>query len=260
MSQGLQTFERLSRHPNICMVSVDIFDTLLLRTTLPERVKFGKFAKEKAKLLQAKASGKKVTPKYLHLLRTYAARIAYRNKRLMHGAREATLDEIYDVMFACISVDLGVSPEGVDVLLRQFRNIELELEKGDLRVNHQLKEVLTTASTHGKKVVAISDMYLSRKDIQELLVAKGVGDIFDYVYVSSEFGFGKASGNLFDEVLSRHELLPCQVTHIGDNWFSDYRVPKEKGIFACHYPRSFSWRALRRLRTDASLFFDGRLE
>ncbi|TDI67650.1 MAG: hypothetical protein E2O88_07610 [Bacteroidetes bacterium] len=260
MGQGLQSFERLSRHPDICMVSVDIFDTLLLRTTLPERVKFGKFGKEKAKVLQPKAFGKKVTPRYLHLLRTYAARIAYRNRRLIHGAREATLDEIYDVMFACISADLDVLPGEVGGLQRQFRDIELALENDDLSVNRRLKQILACASNNGKKVVAISDMYLSYDDVKKLLVPKGVWDLFDNVYVSSEFGFGKASGSLFDEVLSRHDLLPCQVTHIGDNWFFDYQVPKEKGIFAFHYPRSFSWRALRRLRTDAALFFYGRLE
>ena len=242
------------------MVSVDIFDTLFLRTTLPERVKFGKFGEEKAKLLEAKARGKKVTSRYLHLLRTYAARIAYRNRRLIHGAREATLDEIYDVMFACISADLDILPGEVGVLHKQFRDIELALENDDLRVNHQLKEILAYASNNGKKVIAISDMYLSHDDVKKLLTSKGVWDFFDHVYVSSEFGFGKASGSLFDEVLSRHELLPCQVTHIGDNWLSDYQVPKEKGIFACHYPRSFFWRALRRLRTDVSVFFDGRLE
>jgi predicted HAD superfamily hydrolase len=242
------------------MVSVDIFDTLLFRTTLPERVKFGKFGKEKAKLLQAKAFGKKVSPRYLHLLRTYAARIAYRNRRLIHGAREATLDEIYDVMSACISADLGVSPEDVGALLRQFRNIELAIEKNDLSVNHHLKKILTHAANNGKKVIAISDMYLSYEDVKELLVSKGVWDIIDNVYVSSEFGFGKASGSLFDEVLSCHDFLPCQVAHIGDNWFSDYQVPKEKGIFSCHYPRSFSWRAMRRLRTDISFCGTGFLE
>lgn len=260
MGYGLKAFERLATHQDICMVSVDIFDTFLLRTTLPERVKFGKFSKEKAKLFQPEVFGKKVSSRYLHLLRSYAARIAYRNKRLMHGAREATLDEIYNVMFCCISADLGFLPEDASALLRQFHDIELAFEKDDLRVNHQLKKILANASTNGKKVVAISDMYLSHEDIQELLVAKGVGDIFDDVYVSSEFGFGKASGCLFLEVLSRHDLLPCQVAHIGDNWFSDYQVPKEKGIFACHYPRSFSWRAMRRLRTDLSFFLSGILE
>ncbi len=242
------------------MVSVDIFDTFLLRTTLPERVKFGKFGEEKSKLLEATAWGKKNHPRYLHLLRMYAARIAYRNRKLVYGAREATLDEIYDVMFSCLTADLGLAPEDVGALSKQFRDIELELEKEDLNVNQQLKEILASASIHGKKVVAISDMYLSHTDIQALLVAKGVGDIFDHVYVSSEYGFGKASGSLFREVLSQHGLLPCQVTHIGDNWFSDYQVPKEQGIFACHYPRSFSWRVMRKLKTEMSFLFTGRLE
>jgi len=247
-------------HPDICMVSVDLFDTFLLRTTLPERMKFRKFGEEKCNLLQSEPLGKKVTPKYLHLLRLYAAKIAYKNKRLLHGAREATLDEIYDVMFYGLSADLGIGLNEVESLKKQFREIELALESDDLVVNRQLKEIVSYASTIGKKVIAISDMYLSSDDVKKLLVAKGVGDVFDQVYVSSEFGFGKASGYLFDTALSHYQLLSSQVVHIGDNWHADYKVPLSKGIFAFYYPRSFAWRVMRRLRTDFSFLKSGLLE
>ena len=84
MPYGLKTFERLSKHQDVCMVSVDIFDTLLLRTTMPERVKFEKLGEKKSELLEPNARGKKVNSMYLLLLRSYAARIAYRNRPLMH--------------------------------------------------------------------------------------------------------------------------------------------------------------------------------
>jgi len=260
MSNSLKSFNRLSMHPDICMVSVDIFDTLLFRTTMPERVKFGKFSIEKAKLLQSKFPGKVFSRKYFHLLRMYAARIVYRNRKLTNGAREATLDEIYDVMLSSISADSDILSGDISNLHGQFRDIELSIENVDLSVNCKLKQILVNASESGKKIIAISDMYLSYEDIKALLRSKGVWDIFDDVYVSSEFGYGKASGHLFDEILSRHELLPCQVTHIGDNWFSDYHAPKEKGIFSFYYPRSFVWRTIRRIRTDISYVFNGVLE
>lgn len=260
MSFSLRSFDRVTRHPEISMVSVDIFDTLLLRTTMPERVKFGKFARQKAKLFRHMESGNSISPRALHLLRAYAARIAYRNRSLVKGAREATLDEIYKIMLSYIAVNLKMSAEDVESLHQQFRQIEMAAELADLSINNDLKTILVNAANAGKKVVAISDMYLSYDDVKSLLIEKGAWDLFDHLYVSSQFGYGKASGFLFDEVLSRHGLSSYQVAHIGDNWHSDYFMPKGRGIFAFHYPRSFAWRVMRRLRTELSYLRDGSVD
>lgn len=260
MSSKLKTFERLSKNPHIRLVSVDIFDTLLLRTTMPEKVKFGKFGKEKSKTFKPANLDNKINPKYLHILRNYAARIAYRNRKMFNGAREATLDEIYDVMLFSMQADLKLSKSEISNLKLLFREIEITLEKKDLTVNIPLKKILSNATSAGKKVVAISDMYLSHEDLKEILVSKGVWDIFDDVYVSSQFGYGKASGYIFEKVLSLHDFKPYQAIHIGDNWYSDYKKPHDKGIFAFHYPRTLTWRAMRKLRESASYHFHGLLE
>ena len=104
---------------------------------------------------------------------------------------------------------------------------EVEFEKRICRANPLIKEIYDTAQKMGKRIYAISDMYLSKNVISDLLSNAG----FDIpVYVSCEQRYDKTSGKLFDCFINDCSLNPTQVIHIGDNYKADYLGAKKAGI------------------------------
>lgn len=58
------------------------------------------------------------------------------------------------------------------------------------------------------------------------------------IYVSSEYGKTKRSGNLFRTVLEHEEVEASKILHIGDNLISDYLMPKKCGMKSFLYRRA----------------------
>ena len=82
-----------------------------------------------------------------------------------------------------------------------------------------------------------TDMYLDSSTIEEILQNCGY-DLTDVpIYVSSEYGKTKRSGNLFRTVLEHEEVEAGKVLHIGDNLISDYLMPKKCGMKSFLYRR-----------------------
>ncbi len=91
----------------------------------------------------------------------------------------------------------------------------------------------------GKRIVAVSDMYLSADEIRALLAHHGIA--VDAVFSSADVAGGdtaKHNGRLYDHVLTTLGLVPSAVLHIGDNLQSDVRRAAEKGIAAVHVPKA----------------------
>ena len=111
---------------------------------------------------------------------------------------------------------------------------ERQLEKKLCRVNPDLYPVYEALKKAGKKLYAISDMYLSSEDISELLRKAG----YDIpVMVSCEMGCNKKSGELFRKFLNRYGYQPEQVLHIGDDPAGDGRGAEKAGIRSLLIPR-----------------------
>jgi FMN phosphatase YigB (HAD superfamily) len=86
---------------------------------------------------------------------------------------------------------------------------------------------------NGKKVYAISDMYLSAAQIGQLLKKCGY-DFFDGIFVSSEYGVQKRSGKLFRLFLQKTGWKPRQVLFFGDDLRVDAAGAALAGIAAVH--------------------------
>ena len=152
------------------IISFDIFDTLLLRPYV------------------------KPTDLFFHLERLenvdgfHNARIeAERQARKTHSDLEdITIDEIYD--------------EIADKY-KPLKQKEMDLERQVLQPNPEMKEVFGYAKEQNKRIIIVSDMYLSSDFLKSVLEEKGfIG--FEKLYVSSKYGKLKYSGNLFKEVLN----------------------------------------------------------
>lgn len=88
----------------------------------------------------------------------------------------------------------------------------------------------------GIKIIYLSDMYLPTVIIQRILEKVGVFDENDHIYVSSEHGLTKSTGNLYLRMLADEQCSPHHILHIGDNYKNDYFVARKvANIPACHF-------------------------
>ncbi len=118
----------------------------------------------------------------------------------------------------------------------KIKKIEVEVEKKLCFLNEEIKEILDYCKDTSKKIVIISDMYMPKKVIEEILYDNGV--YYDYLYVSSEYGKRKSRGSLFDFALNDIGIEAKEVIHIGDNWKSDHLIPRCKGISSIRYTKN----------------------
>ena len=223
----------------IKVISVDVFDTLLFRNTKPELHRFKDISKRQAQVVQ-NMGFPEITAADFYLLRRESARIAYTVRAPVHGAREANWREILSLVFA----NLGVDPE--PTLLAACEAEEIQYESDNLSWNRSLGAQLKRAEESGKQVVCLSDMYLPARVISQLINNVAGHDTGFYVYSSADYGYGKASGKMFERLAKEKDVLFREIVHIGDNYHADYQVPQSIGVNAIHYPRSAGWRLAHR--------------
>jgi HAD superfamily hydrolase (TIGR01549 family) len=233
-------FRALALGPEVKVVSVDVFDTLLLRTTRPEEQRFEDIAGRQLAALRAAGHQVAATPRELLILRLQSTRIAKRNAQPVLGDREASYDQIAGALLDALGLNRDLVP-----LLREC---EIEYEAANLYPNRLLIEILNGARRAGKRVICLSDMYLSNREIGELLRRKAEGCTPDAIYVSADFGYRKASGQLYREVARRESAEPEEIVHCGDNRRADVVMARSQGLGAVHAPRPLSWRGLALLR------------
>lgn len=196
------------RKSNCEIVSFDIFDTLIKRNVYEPKDVF--------LILQNKFNEHFKTNLPIAKLRQKAEKIA----NIQTNKNDVNLDNIYKTL-ACINGDQ-----------RQWlKNEEISLEKIICQVNHKMLKVYNWCKNNGKKIIIISDMYLPKSVIKNILLSSGYSG-WDELYVSNEYGVRKSTGELFDIVLKLRKINRKKLIHIGDAQKGDYLIPKRMGIKA----------------------------
>lgn len=188
------------------VVSFDVFDTLVKRNVrrpsdvfhLLERELLDEFGQSQAAGFAEK--------------RVRAEAIAREAK----GVAEVTLDEIYDLMGFAKEVRVWA----------QRRECELEVRLA--MPNRPMLKVLNKCQARGQRVVIISDIYLPRYVMEELLKKCGVTG-YERLFISCEGGSTKRSGTLFAEAFAEIGVDSGDVMHVGDSLVSDYLNPRKVG-------------------------------
>lgn len=144
-----------------------------------------------------------------------------------NGIEDIVFDDIYKYM----SMRGGLSKENCEIL----KQLEIEVEY-DVSVG--IKDNIEEVKRHiaeGNKVILISDMYLPKNIIREMLVK--ADDIFQNIplYVSSEYGKIKFSGNLYRLIASKENINFNEWIHRGDNPRGDVKGAEKVGIRANHF-------------------------
>lgn len=134
---------------------------------------------------------------------------------------EVTLKEIYETLEEEAGIPAVVQDQ------------EVALEEAFCFANPYMRQVVEELQKREKHLIITSDMYLNEEQIKRILKSCGYKE-FDAVYVSCEYGKSKNEGTLFAEV-KKQEGEEKTFIHVGDNYISDVKNPKEYGISTCHY-------------------------
>lgn len=112
---------------------------------------------------------------------------------------------------------------------------EIEVERNFICKNSEIKEIYDYCVNNKKKIIFISDMYLSKDVLESFLKANGYNKI-DKIYVSCDYNKTKNNG-LFDVVLNDLKIKPNLLLHIGDSFKADFLSPKSLKIKSILYKR-----------------------
>ncbi|MFC7679253.1 HAD hydrolase-like protein [Paenibacillus sp. GCM10028914] len=117
----------------------------------------------------------------------------------------------------------------------EVERFEIETELAVLYANPEAAETLSQLKNLGKEIIVISDMYLENEVLIEILTKCGLIEFIDEVYVSNNFNLSKGSGRLFEKLLELKCIDKDRLLHVGDNYISDYKVPKNLGLNSIWY-------------------------
>ena len=196
------------------LISFDVFDTLLFRkTNNPETVfdivgrhfNIHGFRKLRMDTQQNKS---------VELLEKY-------------NYPHANMEEIYQALAE--NTDIAVDWEAV-------KEYEIQVEKDALVANNELLEIFLYAKQLGKRVVAVSDMYLMADTLKNILAVHGFGEI-DYVYCSADERKAKFNKELFEHVAKKENIAYKDILHIGDKERDDGEYPASFGMDTFVYTR-----------------------
>ncbi len=192
------------------VISFDIFDTVLMRSVLDPTDVFEIVAE------RAERQG-------LHLPDFKFARLGAEHRILAEGRRHS-LSGIYEDLQQA----LDLRPEDASWL----QACEWQVERDVILPRREVCGWMKAAKAAGKRVVLVSDMYLSTEEIRHLLDARGI-TAYDAIYLSGEHGSGKP-GTLFD--IMKAEQAGERYLHIGDNPVADGTSAIAHGIDAFLIP------------------------
>ncbi len=197
--------------------SFDVFDTVLTRVVGAPRAVFLLLGKQLVS--QSLIS---CTPEaFAH------ARIKAEQRTHEHVGEKCSLEKIY--------IELAIALRLTDEQREKVMHLECVLESKLMRPIAIAKDLIQAARDQGKRVVFVSDMYLPAEFIQEQLVFHSFWVEGDHLYVSHEYGKSKATGQLFQEMISRQGVLSTQVSHCGNDLRIDVQGAKKIGLKADHF-------------------------
>ena len=206
-------------------ISFDVFDTLIQRPFMEPSDMFCLMHEYFAEITGAESL---INFKQIRL---EAEQLAVKRMKQEHPDWEGvTLDEIYREM----EITYGFSQEITEKLKQKEQDLELRF----CTARRTAKRIFDFVKECGKKIVIISDMYLSAEWIGKILEKNGYSDY--KLYVSCEYRLSKASGNLFRKVLDDLGMKdnPELVHHIGDDYRNDFVIPRSIGLKASHFEKA----------------------
>ncbi|EFX52318.1 HAD hydrolase, family IA, variant 1 [Streptococcus cristatus ATCC 51100] len=206
---------------NTKTVAFDFFDTVVHRDCHPEEILY-QWSKQMAFEMKFE-----IYPSILYDLRKNVEK-TYKNS----GIEEIEYDTLLSSIYRKIENQLETMSQ--KEFIEKAKIIELNIELQHIYLDSEILEALKFLKKESKRIILVSDFYTDKKLIEEILRKFKILDYFSEIYISSEKSYRKSTGNLYKLLLKELELSPEDVTMIGDNFESDYEIPKSLGLKAIH--------------------------
>jgi len=165
--------------------------------------------------------------------------------------RESTffnLDNIYR-HFKCLYPSLKIPTDSIS-------GQELLLEKKICTPNPDILGKIDIARNRGHQIAHVSDMYLPKSFIKDLLIENGIMKKGDLLYVSNHDKAAKGDGSMFQKISKDHGIPLNRISHIGNCYQADYLGAKKVRVHATHYTFGNSTKKEKELNNLVS-FTDG---
>lgn len=208
----------LSRQESLQVLSLDLFDTLLLRPPAAEALWLRQWAEGVERVLAIPAE---------RLLA--ARRQAWKPAIRACGVSRPDPEPTHRALLAETLRQVGINGAETDAFFQLLEGLELEAIAALTHPDPAAVQLVNRARDSGLTTVITSDMYLSAESLAQLLERHGLQG-FTRIYVSSEAGRTKFSGRLFDHLLQQEGVPPSRVLHVGDHPWSDGIAPASRGI------------------------------
>ncbi len=196
------------------LVFFDVFDTLLTRkVTAPSSVfYFSALDAIKSKIIDCSAE-------------TYVNRRqeAERLSRKEAGEGQIHCERIFDYLSELLSISKESS--------KQLMQLEFQWESKLLFEIPGAKNMVDKERMNGHQIIYVSDMYWSSEVIRTFLENANIFQKDDKIWVSSEHGASKDSGNLFKKIFPHYpDVNLNDIRHFGNDHYIDYLGAIKAGI------------------------------
>lgn len=207
------------------MLSLDVFDTLLIRLTDPDVV-----IDATCRWLAERTDTDLMT---VQAARRRAGGLLSATA-VSKGFDPETPAEHYFGTWVRMLVGDRIGNQAVELLAEEALSFELEAEKRCLSPNEAIIPLLDQAKQHGIPVVALSDMYLESSRIGLLLKHHGLSEYLSTVVSSADHALQKRTGRLFARGLAPggfYDAVAAEdILHIGDDTQADGKMATAKGM------------------------------
>ena len=223
----------VARLDTIDVLSLDIFDTVLLRDEKSELERFHDIAVRFAGLSEVRAVFPALSSRTALTARLNCARTAYQMGERVEGTTEGRLDQIAALMMQVLRAPAERRVALADI----WCATELAVEGEQLRASTFALDLARIANAAGKRVILVTDMYLDEEQVRMLLAQCGADPRqFHAISSSADTIVNKRSGTIFPYLNSKLSMVPDRVLHLGDSYVSDYLQPCLAGWQAQHLP------------------------
>lgn len=181
-------------------ISFDVFDTLVMRKVYFNQDVF-----------------RIVAEKYRESVPDFFE-VRVKAERELSQTRYPFIEEIYEE----VAKNCGIGAE----LASEIMHYEIEVERRVIIARGLVVDIFNFCKQKGKKVYIVSDMYMHRSDLEEIINNIGIVG-YDKIFVSSEYGTSKPQ-HLFE--CYKNEVKAQSYLHIGDDFRCDIASSSKLGI------------------------------
>ncbi|MAQ66598.1 MAG: HAD family hydrolase [Sphingomonadaceae bacterium] len=210
------------------ILSLDVFDTLVLRDNSAEITRFFEVGGRMAELVGVH-SGKEVSQVDAFVARYLGTKATYRASRTEKGCREGSLIELHSTASRLLV--------GSGDLVEEFVAAELQNEATRIQPNPFLVKYVEKYREAGGKIVLLTDMYMHEQHVRKLLESLDIAAAgYDLILSSADTKASKASGGIFELAEDAMGCGPKDFVHLGDSFQGDVSQAIRRGWQALHLP------------------------